>query len=132
MITDFYEIFNEWEEFLNRWDEAVNKNQKKEENKDDKEKCHSYCHCVSDKYENGEHISHKEKEIKDGKVIKDIEDTKNIESKKEEQKKSEIETLKEEIARLLKHNKELSQINNQLQHEKRELEIKLSKIKSMF
>lgn len=48
--------------------EAFKKEQEKEgENKKDS----SYFHKVFDKYENGEHVEHAEKEVKDGKVIKD-------------------------------------------------------------
>lgn len=48
--------------------EAFKKEQEKEgENKKDS----SYFHKVFDKYENGEHVEHSEKEVKDGKVIKD-------------------------------------------------------------
>lgn len=37
---------------------------------------------IKDKYKNGEHISHCEKEIKDGKVIKDVNNRINLEDKK--------------------------------------------------
>lgn len=47
----------------------------------------SYYHMVSDKYEDGKHVSHKEKEVKDGKVVKDIDNCMNIEDKCEENKK---------------------------------------------
>lgn len=45
---------------------------KKEQTKgDENKKDSSYFHKVFDKYENGEHVEHVEKEVKDGKVIKD-------------------------------------------------------------
>lgn len=34
-------------------------------------KCKSYYHYVCDKFKNGENVYHKEKEVKDGKVLKD-------------------------------------------------------------
>ena len=46
------------------------------------DKNHSYFHSVNDKYKNGEHISHIEKEIKDGKVIKDVNNSVSLEDKK--------------------------------------------------
>ena len=46
------------------------------------EKNHSYFHSVKDKYKNGEHVSHSEKEIKDGKVIKDVNNSVSLEDKK--------------------------------------------------
>lgn len=48
--------------------EAFKKEQEKE---DENKKDSSYFHKVFDKYENGEHVEHTEKEVKDGKVIKD-------------------------------------------------------------
>ena len=59
--TDFNKTFSDMLE-------AFKKEQEKEgENKEDS----SYFHKVFDKYENGEHVEHEEKEVKDGKVIKD-------------------------------------------------------------
>lgn len=63
------------------------------EEKEEKENGHSYYHRVEDKYDNGKHVSHVEKEIKDGEVIKDIKDIFKIEDKKEEKA---IEEKKEE------------------------------------
>lgn len=65
----FDDLFNEV--FVNK----VNTDEVKDE------KNHSYFHSVKDKYENGEHISHSEKEIKDGKVIKDVDNCLEIENK---------------------------------------------------
>ena len=60
--TDFHKTFSDMLE-------AFKKEQEKEgENKKDS----SYFHKVFDKYENGEHVEHAEKEVKDGKVIKDV------------------------------------------------------------
>lgn len=51
-------------------------------------KSHTYFHKVADKYdESGQRISHVEKEVKDGKVLKDIKDSINpVIEKKEEPK----------------------------------------------
>lgn len=84
----FNEIFNEdefynFEEFSKRFFELLQNEQKKEnkenEEKDDDE--HSYYHKVTDTYEDGEHTSHVEKEVKDGKVLKDVNETFKIEDK---------------------------------------------------
>ena len=56
----FDDLFNEV------FDNKVNTDDVKDENN------HSSFHSVKDKYKNGEHVSHSEKEIKDGKVIKDV------------------------------------------------------------
>lgn len=65
----FDDLFNEV--FVNK----VNTDEVKDE------KNHSYFHSVKDKYENGKHISHTEKEIKDGKVITDVDNCLEIENK---------------------------------------------------
>lgn len=36
------------------------------------EDMHSYFHSISEKYKNGKRVSHVEKEVKDGKVLKDV------------------------------------------------------------
>lgn len=59
--TDFNKTFSDMLE-------AFKKEQEKE---DENKKDTSYFHKVFDKYENGEHVEHVEKEVKDGKVIKD-------------------------------------------------------------
>ena len=59
--TDFNKTFSDMLE-------AFKKEQEKE---DENKKDSSYFHKVFDKYENGEHVEHTEKEVKDGKVIKD-------------------------------------------------------------
>ena len=66
----FDDLFNEV------FDNKVNTNDVKDENN------HSYFHSVKDKYKNGEHVSHSEKEIKDGKVIKDVNNSVSLEDKK--------------------------------------------------
>ena len=82
MIVDiFRELFGEdvWDDFYDKFaklSEKVEKEQK--ENKDDEE---SYFHEVSDTYEDGNHTSHVEKEVKNGKVLKDVNETYKIEDK---------------------------------------------------
>lgn len=61
----FGELLNDY------YDELMEKFDGDEEKDDEKTETHSYFHSIKDKYEDGEHVSHKEKEIKDGKVIKD-------------------------------------------------------------
>lgn len=59
--TDFNKTFSDMLESFKK------EREKEDENKEDS----SYFHKVFDKYENGEHVEHSEKEVKDGKVIKD-------------------------------------------------------------
>ena len=49
------------------------KEEKKSEKEDSENEVHSYYHRVADKYDNGDHVSHVEKEVKDGKVLKNEE-----------------------------------------------------------
>lgn len=87
----FNEIFNEdefynFEEFSKRFFEFLQNEQKKESKENEKKEEddeHSYYHKVTDTYEDGEHTSHVEKEVKDGKVLKDVNETFKIEDKKE-------------------------------------------------
>lgn len=136
--------------------------------KNDDNSNHSYYHYTSDHYENGEHVSHKEKEVKDGKVLKNINNSTNFEGKKkisnnkactnkdenkvlsnEQDVKSlekRIHELEEKIKIISAENKMnksycekyekkiamLEDINNKLQDEKHELEMKFASIKAMF
>ena len=59
------------------------------------EKDTTYYHEVHDKYEDGKHVYHKEKEVKNGEVLKDVENNLNLEDKskkievKDDEKKEE-------------------------------------------
>ena len=70
----FEEILKELFGTTKTFDDLLNEVFDDKTNTDDvrNDKNHSYFHSVNDKYKNGEHISHIEKEIKDGKVIKDV------------------------------------------------------------
>ena len=84
----------------------------------DGEEDYSYYHKVEDRYDNDEH-THTEKEVKNGKVLKDVkktyklgkkeEETKQITADSEDAKKKdvEIEKLNAAIAKLTDENKEL-------------------------
>lgn len=65
----FDDLFNEV------FDKKVNTNDVKDNNN------HSYFHSIKDEYKNGEHVSHSEKEIKDGKLIKDVDNSIELENK---------------------------------------------------
>lgn len=61
------EVFNDLEKAFNEKFNEFKKESEKD-NKDD----FSYYHSVNDKFENGKNVQHDEKEIKNGKVLKDI------------------------------------------------------------
>lgn len=117
-------------------------------NFDDKSNMKSY-YYKRDEYENGEKVRHIEKEVKDGKVIKDVDTSKNIENKKEEaiencEHSEDVDELKKEIKRLTEENEKLKEEykrldndkmklykrNIDLEHSIKELETKLANIKS--
>ena len=80
----FEEILKEFLGTTKTFDDLFNEVFDNKVNTDDvsNKRNHSYFHSVKDKYKNGEHVSHSEKEIKDGKVIKDVNHFGNIEDKK--------------------------------------------------
>ena len=80
----FEEILKEFLGTTKTFDDLINEVFDNKVNTDDvsNEKNHSYFHRVKDKYKNGEHVSHSEKEIKDGKVIKDVNNSVSLEDKK--------------------------------------------------
>ena len=90
----FERIFNE---IFGNWDDVANK--LSDFDLTDEDKNCTYYHCIKDKYDNGERVSHMEKEIKDGKVIKDVNETLKIENKKEE-KKDDVEKKSDNEDRL--------------------------------
>ena len=106
--TIFNEFFGDidWEKFAEKMKDFEEKNNVENDGK-------SYFHTIEDEYEDGKHVLHKEKEVKDGKVIKDINDNcltvkqgenKAIENQENKQfnTETEIRELKAENERLLK------------------------------
>ena len=150
--TIFNEFFGDidWEKFAEKMKDFEEKNNVENDGK-------SYFHAIEDEYEDGKHILHKEKEVKDGKVIKDINDNcltvkqgenKAIENQENKQfnTETEIRELKAENERLLKeiakknetikHLKDyICKQNNDLEsliHKNKELTNKLNNIKKLF
>ena len=150
--TIFNEFFGDidWEKFAEKMKNFEEKNNAENDGK-------SYFHAIEDEYEDGKHILHKEKEVKDGKVIKDINDNcltvkqgenKAIENQENKQfnTETEIRELKAENERLLKEiakkNETIKHLrdysckqNNDLEsliHKNKELTNKLNNIKKLF
>lgn len=150
--TIFNEFFGDidWEKFAEKMKDFEEKNNAENDGK-------SYFHAIEDEYEDGKHILHKEKEVKDGKVIKDINDNcltvkqgenKAIENQENKQfnTETEIRELKAENERLLKEiakkNETIKHLrdynckqNNDLEsliHKNKELTNKLNNIKKLF
>lgn len=150
--TIFNEFFGDidWEKFAEKMKNFEEKNNAENDGK-------SYFHAIEDEYEDGKHVFHKEKEVKDGKVIKDINDNcltvkqgenKAIENQENKQfnTETEIRELKAENERLLKEiakkNETIKHLrdynckqNNDLEsliHKNKELTNKLNNIKKLF
>lgn len=76
ILKEFFGTTKTFDDLFNEvFDNKVNTDNVKDENN------HSYFHSVKDEYKNGEHVSHSEKEIKDGKVIKDVDNSICLENK---------------------------------------------------
>ena len=155
--TIFNEFFGDidWEKFAEKMKDFEEKNNVENDGK-------SYFHAIEDEYEDGKHVLHKEKEVKDGKVIKDINDNCLTVIKQDENKtieneafntETEIRELKAENEFLLKEiakknetikclkdyncDKQLTieKQNNDLErliHKNKELTNKLNNIKKLF
>ena len=80
MFEEFLKEFFETKTFDDLFNEVFDKKVKTNDVKDNNN--HSYFHSVKDEYKNGEHVSHSEKEIKDGKLIKDVDNSIELENKK--------------------------------------------------
>ena len=79
MFDEFLKEFFETKTFDDLFNEVFDKKVKTNDVKDNNN--HSYFHSVKDEYKNGEHVSHSEKEIKDGKLIKDVDNSIELENK---------------------------------------------------
>lgn len=92
----FNELFGEdvFDKMVGDFFESVKELEKNEENEKDENQ--SYFHRVTDEYENGKKISHKEKEVKNGEVLKDINENYKIEDKTNKDKNTENEMTSEE------------------------------------
>ena len=148
--TIFNEFFGDidWEKFAEKMKDFEEKNNVENDGK-------SYFHTIEDEYEDGKHVLHKEKEVKDGKVIKDINDNCLTVIKQDENKtieneafnteteirelKAENEFLLKEIAKkneTIKHLRDYNcKQNNDLEsliHKNKELTNKLNNIKKLF
>ena len=76
ILKEFFGTTKTSDDLFNEvFDNKVNTDNVKDENN------HSYFHSVKDEYKNGEHVSHSEKEIKDGKLIKDVDNSIELENK---------------------------------------------------
>lgn len=100
----------------------------------------SYSSTVIDRYENGELVSHKEKVVKDGKVIKDVRDDKAIGKNEKKaiecngkcEKSDKMKEFEDNIAALENEVKTLKSIIKEREEENNALKKKLEAIKQFI
>lgn len=137
---------NDLTEFLKDYydkDESEDKSCKKEcKNKCDSEKPESYFHYVSDKYKDGKCVEHDEKEVKNGKVVKEVHNSQStLENKASEEQKTIACPNKEDnhiLAELSKKMDDLekklfcvSEENKKLHYENESLKAKVAKFEEL-
>lgn len=143
-MTKLDEIFNElFGDCFENVDKIINGFSGETEEDDGTE--HSYYHAVKDEYDNGKRVSHVEKEVKDGKVLKDVNETYKIENKEDCNKKaiaSDSATIEEYEKKLKESNDLLEEAEQKIKKQQttismykercEEYEKKLNKISSIF
>jgi hypothetical protein len=140
----FEELFGE--DFNELFNNSVFDESKDDEKDEEKEDTHTYYHKVCDKYEDGKRVSHVEKEVKDGKVLKDVKDTPKIEAKcdakcigpknehevKQTETDKEYEKLSAEYKKLKAQHNVLAKEYNNMCDELYEAQKKLDEISRVF
>lgn len=132
MFTEFFKtFFEEADELMKELDNSFEKTEK-EAKKNENDNGKSYYHYVNNTYKNGKLVEHEEKEVKDGKVLKDEKTTPQI--GKENNKTNDVDVAKlqllidEKDAKI----KELENILKKYQNENNELKNKFEKVKNLF
>ena len=124
-------IFKSFAELFDDFDELF---------KDFGDNCNSYSSTVVERYEDGELVSHKEKVVKDGKVIKDVRDDKaigndeknGIECNGKCDKSYQMKKFEDNIAALENEVKTLKSIIKEREEENNALKKKLEAIKQFI
>jgi len=132
MFNEFFKtFFEEADELMKELDNSFEKTEK-EAKKNENDNGKSYYHYVNNTYKNGKLVEHEEKEVKDGKVLKDEKTTPQI--GKENNKTDDVDVTKlqllidEKDAKI----KELENILKKYQNENNELKNKFEKVKNLF
>lgn len=132
MFNEFFKtFFEEADELMKELDNSFEKTEK-EAKKNENDNGKSYYRYVNNTYKNGKLVEHEEKEVKDGKVLKDEKTTPQI--GKENNKTNDVDVTKlqllidEKDAKI----KELENILKKYQNENNELKNKFEKVKNLF
>ena len=95
--------------------DVLDENTKEESDSFEQKDENVYYHRIVDKYRDGKHVSHKEKEVKDGKVLKDVDEHPEIEDKEKVEENTNLKNLIEEAHETIKRqNEEISSLRKKL------------------
>lgn len=132
MFNEFFKtFFEEADELMKELDNSFEKTEK-EAKKNENDNGKSYYHYVNNTYKNGKLVEHEEKEVKNGKVLKDEKTAPQIGN--ENNKTNDVDVTKlqllidEKDAKI----KELENILKKYQNENNELKNKFEKAKNLF
>lgn len=78
------------------------------------EDMHSYFHSISEKYKDGKRVSHAEKEVKDGKVLKDIKEEPKLQLVSDNKIVSTSVNVMDELDTLKKEHEQLKECYDEL------------------
>lgn len=130
MFNEFFKtFFEEADELIKEFDNSLEKIEK-EAKKNDIDK--SYYHYVNNTYKNGKLVEHKEKEVKDGKVLKDEKTLPQIGKENNRVNNIDVAKLQLSIDEKDAKIKELENILKKCQNENNELKNKFEKVKNLF
>ena len=130
MFNEFFKtFFEEADELIKEFDNSLEKIEKEaKKNNIDK----SYYHYVNNTYKNGKLVEHKEKEVKDGKVLKDEKTLPQIGKENNRTNNIDVAKLQLSIDEKEAKIKELENILKKCQNENNELKNKFEKLKNLF
>jgi hypothetical protein len=132
MFNEFFKtFFEEADELMKELDnsfEKIEKEAKKNENDNGK----SYYHYVNNTYKNGKLVEHEEKEMKDGKVLKNEKTTPQIGNGNNKTNDVDVAKLQLLIGEKDAKIKELENTLKKYQNENNELKNKFEKVKNLF
>lgn len=132
MFNEFFKtFFEEADELMKELDNSFEKTEK-EAKKNENDNGKSYYHYVNNMYKNGKLVEHEEKEVKDGKVLKDEKTTPQIGSENNKTNNVDVTKLQLLIDEKDAKIKELENILKKYQNENNELKNKFEKVKNLF
>ena len=132
MFNEFFKtFFEEADELMKELDNSFEKTEK-EAKKNENDNGKSYYHYVNNTYKNGKLVEHEEKEVKDGKVLKDEKTLPQIGNENNRGNDIDVTKLQLLIDEKDAKIKELENVLKKYQNENNELKNKVEKVKNLF